>query len=467
MLVHSSRLVSLVGKRSWGILGLAGIGAHFAMQAIERVMQQAGEEDGPKRVELSQAFFVDPDPAARAFADLLLNSERRKKRQALVCIFGAYQELGNTCSACSAHGRDCRIPDSEFLIACSSYVMASAVAVQRSAQAPARGLLNYLDSHSSVLMVTHVNTDGVNEASDSAPRGGDEFEAEIHSREFEGQRMALSARLFGTPQTVKLFYSCFFKVGGSGSDAMDMESRTLSDAFQTLRCLTQANQIVPPSATDLVFADDDAVVEQELVRRVALGRPLGGEGKWMEEHRKMYERLRLSSAVGPLDRRSAESAWYSTLSPQQRSSLVYLQHYTRCSLQGKEAHRLPAMIDLGWPISSAHVSGVSTSGSRGAVLMPASSTAMWLQSLTTPRLMQPEENLLMNGWPMFDPEARAIVATCAPSLKWALCAVPLPPLLAVLHSCFSCMSWRNIAQAPTASMDDVAAAEALLRSLDA
>ena len=448
----TSRLIGLTGTHSWGLIGVGVLGAQFCMESIE-----SAKRVREPSLELSQRFFADVDPAARAFADSILNAERRKKNLPLVCIFGSFVDLGQACGDCLAHGRKCLVPDVEFLVASSCSYITSNIGTG------SRGLLNYLDSHSSVLLCVHAVTESFEDETARAPGHAELFEAEINSRLFEGQRMSLSARFFGTARNVKHFYSCFFKSGGSGSNAMDLSSRSLADAFQTLRCFTQACQCTAPSALDLLCADDDDIVERELVSRVSEGAPKS-DGNWEEQHSKAYHRLRLSSSAAPLDARTVLSPWYGTLSQQQRSALIYRQHYAVCSKgpnEGDDAS-FPDVVDV---FSLSSVEGVVAAKVDGRVVLPAVTPALWVHALPVQRLMLPEEHLLINGWPLRQPSVRVAVSSRPLSLKLALCMVPLPSLLVVLQSSLSCMSWRRVEQPPTSSTEDVAAAEALLQSL--
>jgi len=445
-------LSPLSGTRSWGICGIAAIGSFIAMQAVEEVLRKE-QAEGAVRLNLPLAFFVDPCPHARAFANEFLNGPLRQADAPLVCIFASFSELGAACSECQVHQKRCLTPPCDILVAAGLYSASPSSCCQ--------GLLSYLDVHP-VQVVLHANTQRIEEGSSSTPAGADLFEANMHNREYEGQRMALAPRIFGAPLSGKHIWGFYFKFGNFGARCMNFESRTVSDVCLTLRCLVQGCQVRPLGFQFFLYDGDDIEVERELVRRVSAGQPID-DLRWKNEHRKHYEKLRLSSSAPPVDHKTASSAWFGTLLPAQRSSLIYRQHYCLCAKRASEAQGgIPEVIDL---CASLQAQNCFSWEYETLTMLPPLSPALWLQEESPERLLQPEEALCMSGWPTRAPLFRALLGSTPSTLKWTLTSLPLQPMVAVMQASMAAMSWNFADQAPPATDDDVHDAEALLQNL--
>jgi len=459
-------LARLCGQRTFGCLGCAGLGSHFIMKAItdaKRGLAPSGSAEPSAELRLSQAFFCDPDPAARVFANALVNAPRRERGEPQVCIFGSFSQLGEQTMDCLSHDRKCRVPDCDFLVVAGGYGSGSASSFG--------GLLRYLDTHA-VLIVVHASTDLVaDDDSARAPRNADEFEAELHAREFDTQSFALANSLFGAPLTGKHMYTVCFKACGAGATTMDFTHRDVTDATHTMRCFVTGCMREPPCALSLCFgSEDEALVAEELRRREGLVHQDVGGG-WRGEHSRMYFTMHMQAGCLPIALREASVEWYRALSPRQKSTLAFRQQFElsnrRPGAVGAEA-RLPAMLDLELSVNVRRNECPVSQVYEGRVLapsVPSAAPTVWLEGLPVPRVMLLEERLLIHGWPTHDHDVFLALASRPREFTWTWLSLPLPPLLAVLQSALSSMSWRSVDMPSASSAVEVSDAEAMLQSL--
>jgi site-specific DNA-cytosine methylase len=303
-------------------------------------------------LQLRQVFACEIIEGKRKWIDALVNSPRRASGEPLMCIFCDIIDMGKTMAKCHTHGRLCRVPDCDILVASTSCKDLSKLSSNSSgfpepvlsrAESPGgsaqtfRALLTYMDIHPIELLI-YENSDNLDDHSPedsqalvaaSGQRSNSEiFTAEVTSRNMEGQSFVLNSSMFGTPQNRRRFWAVFAK--SINSRRFDFRLRSLNDVFRTLRLLVQVCQRLPPSADSLLLNDSHPAVCSELARRTEKERE-PAPFSWIKEHTKLLDSLLLPLDAPPPCDATLQSPWFKTLTRKQQSTLTIHQTTMLCS----------------------------------------------------------------------------------------------------------------------------------------
>ena len=269
------------GRWTWGDLCSGSGGAHFVMQEASRSMndrlrRELGDLYKPEdEFYLDQLFACESEEQKRIWLDNLINHDRRRRGQTLICIFCDIRHMGRRTATCHAHGgRECIVPGARVISVSTSCkdlsnlshavfpvpVLSLETSPGGSADTFRGGLLVYLDSHpDDVSLIFYENSDNMADdglcpgAADKPPTNLDVFNSEMALRQFESQPLLLNAKLFAVPQTRRRFFAVLLKV--ADTTVIDYSRRSLDDMLRTLRCLLEACQRKPPQAIDLFLPD--------------------------------------------------------------------------------------------------------------------------------------------------------------------------------------------------------------------
>ena len=175
--------------------------------------------------------------------------------------------------------------------------------------------------------------------------------------------------------------------------------------FQSVERLLLLCQRKCPPALELLLPDGDGVVCREL-RRCVRKQHGNCNRNWVDTHAEQYSAIGARWGEPSPDPRTESSRWFQTLTPFQRSVLLYAQHKDICSTRvagSADAASGPVskfMVDV-WPNLgrervSIHHQGV---GQISPCIVP--QQIMWLHFQDRePRPMLGKESMLFQGWPI-------------------------------------------------------------------
>ena len=467
----------LWGNRTWGSLCSGSEGAHFCMKVCQDAMNNRratlGQDDrrtalGQGVLEFRQLFACESDPKKQPWVFHIINRDRKQAGLPLICIFCNALDMGKDKATCYTHGCDCPVPDVDVLIlstsckdlSCLSKHKSSCVAVLGLQTSPGGsadtfrgGFLSYLDNHNASVIFyensDHLADDGLSGKDSNL----DIFQAELSSRNFEGQSFILNGKLFGLPAQRRRFFGAYVS---TTSNLIDFSSRTVVDQFSTVSALLNLCRRKCPPICDVLLDKADPILESELVRR--LSKPKQPLGSWVQEHQKEYLKYLKSWGGNPPCAATEKSRWLETLTEAQRSILILHQHRllaastqlvkkrdkTVVTGSAQAGRRMPRiMVDLNPSIGrfSSSTHDDSNDVEIAPCILP--QQLLWLHLYgdgQEPRPMIGIESMLFQGWPVLQVEPEpwmhdALVQSLAGN------GVPLPILVALLSSVFEGISW--------------------------
>ena len=181
-----------------------------------------------------------------------------------------------------------------------------------------RGFLAYVSSHTPSIIVFE-NVDAMDDKDVGGVNNLDILLAEMSSRGYEGQRFLLDSSEFGLPARRRRVYCIFMRV--VANPCLSFRHRTVDQTMCTLRLLVRSARRRAPCVSQVLLADDDSAVENELAKRLAVGARLGEEkAQWADAHIREFQAqgLRWGSRILKDD-----STWLLTLLPRERDALRF------------------------------------------------------------------------------------------------------------------------------------------------
>ena len=463
------------GHRTWASVCSGSEGAHFVMSAIEASNPQ---------FKFQQVFACDSKLGVREWIDSVVNGKRTASGQDKICIFKNITDLAGATAECHAHGRQCRVPDANIVIGCSSCKdlsnlqgKSTSTPVLGKEESPGgtaltwKGLLGYLDNHL-VDIVLYENSDNLEDGGSDLGRNEvvgaaqevsnlEMFKAQFSSRGFEGQNMVLDSWKFGTSARRRRFWSMQVRTHGTLGCIQFAGKRTVTDIFKTFRGLVALCQRRPCGAERLLLPDDNPHVERELLRRTASGKGVGPAG-WVEKHRKAYNHIRLSWGLPTPHDKTTSSPWFRTLTGCQKSSLTYQHHKLLASVprlenpfRSNQCHTL--MLDVDQSVDRAFKSTTLDDGKTAIAPCMMPGQKMWVHTRDgQERLLLGREALVLQASPVALVEEQLAKVSDAFQNELAGNAMSFLVLLAVAQSGFASLTWRE-----QSSDEDLGAASSL------
>jgi site-specific DNA-cytosine methylase len=413
-------------------------GCHFVFAAMQKTYAAAGGAG-----QWRQAFACELAPAKRQWIRSLLAAEG----QGHVCVFHDVTDMRSEFALCDTHGKRCRVPPVDVLVAGTSCKDLSRMLSQPARIAPLlgqvatrggsaqtfRAVLSYVEQQGPTAVVFE-NVDSLADdvVSKTDASSMDVLLAEMASRGYEGQALLTDASEFGLPARRRRYYVVFVKA--TSLSAVDFSSRSVDDTFATLRKLVSACVRQAPCASRLLLPDTAAPVQRELAQRLAAGpraSAASASAEWPALQMREYRGRALRWGQGP-DGASASSPWYPTLNPRERGTLVYslAVHPDRLLHNiSQQIHRVPvsALVD------GRHVAPTQMPGQL-----------VWVCAAgSQPRLLLGREALLLQGFPVG--RTQALADSVAESFLQDLAgnAMALPVVLAVLMATVAAVSWKS------------------------
>jgi site-specific DNA-cytosine methylase len=386
------------------------------------------------------------------------------------CLFSRAEEMGQELAYCVKHGKKCRVPSANLVIAgtsCKDISRASSVykgsdnlvmeletSVGGSAQT-FKGLVAYLNNHV-VSILLFENVDSLDDAGDQLVTNLDLILAELRNTGMSCQIFLTDAKLFGLPQQRRRYYIVGLK--DVAPPLFSFDDTTIGEVFAYLRSYMVLCQRQPPCASSVFLDGDDAAIEKELNRRLATGRKQTLYNVAASITQFQGSGLRWGDAATQAE--TTASDWFKTLANLQTNVLTFSQ---------AEHPRNMLCRDIGQSTSRVRYSQRSEDGSFIAFCQMPGQVA-WIEPLVgEQRLQLGRESLLLQGYPIAK-VPRLVEKTSERVMQEIggnMMAATLP--LAVLQALFIALPWRQIPftsdRTEACSEQDVEIAMALFGSL--
>ena len=447
---------NISGIIPWCSMCSGSEGDHFVMHEANEAFAESFHELFPGLecdVVFEQVYACELDGPKRKWIDHIVNTERRAQGKHLMCIFTDIKHMHNKRALCSVHDKECPIPYAMICIVSTSckdlsglgqYKDKVPVLAQETSPGGSadtfRAFLKALDTHGYVV-VFYENSDNI---ADGEMANLDIFLAEVNNRNFEVQCFLLNAKLFGVPQSRRRFFAVMLQT--VNQTMIDFSSRSVQDVFHTLRSLVESCQRQCPPAEGLFYPEGDLYVEGEFLSRISKGHPsCDPSRKWITEHQKLYDMLRLSWGVNPPCQATAQSPWLEVLTESQRSTLILHQHKllssmpntSRASGHDDKSPIPKLMIDLSPSPTRMNTSADHMGQEIAPCIVP--TQLLWV-NLPTPRVMLARESMIFMGWPITNVDIPGWVSE---NMLQSLAgnAVSPPVLLSLVMSTLKAVSW--------------------------
>lgn len=378
------------------------------------------------------------------------------------CLFKDVCDLAHARAECVVHDRKCVVSGVDVFVCCTSCKDVSRVNTHNkstglvlkqkessggSAQT-FQGMLAYLEAHRPTLFFFE-NVDAI---SDTEPVNGqsqisnqDLVLSEFASRGYEAQPMMLESHFFGLPQSRRRFYVA--GVLTRANPAIDFSQRSIEVIFSTFRSFLKVCQRKPPCASKLLLPDSDPCVESELQRR--LSKPASRCTYDVNKYQAMFAAWGLRWGETQPPKELGDSPWWDTLTAGQKDSCLF-------SLATDDKSHL--MRDVLWSCGKVRVSREGPTGHISFTVIPKQVVLLFPPG-ATPRLQLGREAMLLQGFPLPQPESPM---SCVPERMWQELAgnmVSLPCCMSILMAMLAAVDWRKKPVVEVASSEELEAAD--------
>jgi hypothetical protein len=187
------------------------------------------------------------------------------------CVFDDLTQVGNVLARCSIHGRACKVPSVDILVATGSFKAVTNTSANDQKKGPwclANAFVGHVDAHRPRVIIFE-NSDPLPPGDLGTSTQAVLFENQMASRGYEGQTLVLDACEFGSPKKGRSMYIVF--VGSVANPVIDFRNRTIDDMFGTLKQLVNLCRRSATCCSELLLPPDHPAIETELNRRLEFG----------------------------------------------------------------------------------------------------------------------------------------------------------------------------------------------------